>query len=117
MAKTEPKNSFSLVLGELQNGHCVNELSETLESLIEQVRDRNGSAELTLKIKMKPRNGGKQIDVEHTITKKEPKKPTPSTLFYTTEANALQRNDPDQRTLDLREIPKEDVAPLRSVAV
>ena len=115
MAK-EPKNSFSVVLGELSNGHCVNELSENLENLIEQVRNRNGVAELTLKIKLKARNGGKQIDVEHTITTKEPKRVAPSTLFYTTEANALQRNDPDQRTFDLRELPEEPVVPLRSAA-
>lgn len=111
MAKQQ-KNSFALVLNELQNGHCVNDLSEQLEKIVDAVKSRGGSGELTLKLKLKPRNGGKSVDVEHTVTAKLPKEPTLSTFFYVGEANALQRNDPEQRTLDLRELPKEE-EPLR----
>ena len=117
MAKNEPKNTIIFVLNELQNGHCVNDLSTKLEEVIAAVKNRNASGELTLKLKLKPRNGGKSVDLEHTITTKLPKEPTPTTFFYVTEANNLQRNDPDQRVMDLRELPKEDAEPLRTVAV
>ncbi len=110
-------NSFVGFINELQNGHCVNELSLLLRDVVAAVKERNASAEIGLKLKIKPRNGGKLVDVEYTITSKMPKQATPSTFFYVGDANTLQRNDPEQRTLDLKEVPKEEAQALRTAAV
>lgn len=106
-------NSIIPILNELGNGHAVIELSETLNAAVASVGELNKSAEITLKIKIKPRNGGKTVDVEHAITSKLPKAPPAPTFFYVNADNGLQRNDPDQRTFDLKEVPKDE--PIREL--
>lgn len=111
------KNSIIPVLNELQNGLAVNELSEELDKLIALVKETNKTGSLTLAIKVKPRNGAKAVDVEYVITAKPPKQAPPSTFFYVNDKNGLQRNDPEQRHFDLKEVPKdEEEAPLREAA-
>jgi len=111
----EVPNSFLPVLNELQNGHCVGELSEKLEELIAAVKLQNASGGMTLAITFKPTNGGETMLVTPKITVKMPKTPERTTMFYTTENNLLQRQDPNQRELELREVPKEPAAPLRTL--
>ena len=108
-----PNNTFVPVLNEIHNGHTVIELSEKLTALISKVRATNGSAELTLKIKLKPANGGQTIRLIPTVTAKAPKEPEIETIFYSTEAGTLSRKDPNQRELELREVPQETI-PLRA---
>jgi len=108
--KTKPlsDNSFVATLNEIQNGGCVTSLSEEMRSLIEEVKSRNAAGEITLKLRLKAASGGEQIIITPVITVKRPKPVERGTIFYPTDENILQRNDPNQRQFDLREVPRDE---------
>jgi hypothetical protein len=103
----EISNTFEKTLREVRAGFAMNELSEGLAKLVESVRASGKSGKLVLELKIKPASKGETVCVliEDDITVKCPKPEKASSIFFTTEDNQLQRNDPRQMTMELREVP------------
>lgn len=85
----------------LRRGKTILELDEALAEATRAVREHGGSAEVTVKFKVKRFNksSGKEVVVSDAIQSKLPKPDRADTLFFSTEGGALSRTDPDQRTL------------------
>ncbi len=98
-----PSNVFIKNLNEIRGGRSASELSEALTQLVDAVRENGKPGTLTYKITIRPASKGKiqVLSVEDEITHKMPKPARDNTIFYATQDNMLQRNDPNQRTLNL----------------
>jgi hypothetical protein len=93
--------SFVDVLKELRGGQAIDDLTEEMESLVEAIRQSGRGGKLTLTITAKPASKGSisTLMLDAAIAVKKPIKDTESTIFYATDENVLQRNDPRQPEL------------------
>jgi len=107
MEKTIAVRPIVDTLREIRQGNCLDELSIHLNDLVAAVRETGKAGDITLKLKISPAGSGKveAIQVDDTIILKLPELPKPSTLFFTTEDNNLQRQDPRQREMGLEPVP------------
>src|SRR3972149_302768 len=107
MEKTVAVRPIVDTLREIRQGNCLDELSVHLNDLVAAVRNTGKAGDVTLKLKISPAGSGKveAIQVDDTITLRMPELPKPSTLFFTTEDNNLQRQDPRQREMGLEPVP------------
>lgn len=106
MEKPLAVRSFVDTLREIRSGNCLDELSVSLNDLVAAVRNTGKSGELILKVKVTPAGSGRveAIQVDDSIIVKMPELPKPSTLFFTTEDNNLQRQDPRQKSFGLEAV-------------
>ncbi len=88
--------NFIDVLKELRGGQAIDDLGAELKALTAAIRESGRAGKLTLTITAKPAS---KILFEAAITVKRPVKETESTIFYATDENTLQRNDPRQPEL------------------
>jgi hypothetical protein len=104
---TEIANTFEKTLREVRAGMAMSELSEGLANLVQAVRASGKGGKLVLELKIKPASKGETVCVfiEDEITVKAPKPEKASSIFFTTEDNLLQRQDPRQMVMELREVP------------
>jgi len=105
--KIELSNSFGRLMSEFRNGGSGAELSEKLQALTLAVQQTGKTGSITYKIIVKP--SGNALVVTDQITAKIPEAPRDAAVFFATEEGVLQREDPNQRKLDLREVNKEVV--------
>lgn len=107
MEKTTQIRPFLETLREIRHGDCLDELAINLNDLVAAVRATGKKGELILKLSVSPAGSGKveTVDVADDIILKLPQLPKPSTLFFTTEDNGLQRQDPRQRAMELEPVP------------
>jgi hypothetical protein len=110
-------NSFGLLMSQFRNGGSGAELSEKLQELTRAVQQTGKTGSLTYKIIVKPMTGGAFV-VTDQIAAKIPEAPRDAAVFYATEQGVLQREDPNQRKLDLREVnrPEPEVRELPRLA-
>lgn len=103
----EPSNSFMRLLQELRDGDTLNEASKALQEVVQAVElhgtDKK-TGTLTIKLKIGIAGRGNAVAVTDEITIKKPEPDQPATLMYATEDGALQRDNPNQKTLDLRTV-------------
>lgn len=107
--QTEPiensaSNSFSRLMSEFRNGGAISELSEILQRCTIAVQNTGKTGSVTYKIIVKP--SGNALIVTDQISAKIPEAPRDAAVFFATEEGVLQREDPNQRKLDLREVKK-----------
>lgn len=89
----------------LRNGHTQDELSEALNELVQACRETNKTGEITLKIKVRPdKSGNGQYFLEDTFNCKKPESERGQTIYFGTPEGNLQREDPDQKILDLKQV-------------
>jgi hypothetical protein len=89
----------------LLNGATANELSDRLHDVVEGCRLTGKQGTLTLKLTVKPQGMGTgQYEIRDAITSKVPELDKGMTLMFGTPEGNLQRNDPNQRELPLREV-------------
>jgi hypothetical protein len=100
----EPSNSFSSLLAEFRDGESLNELSEKLQMLVAAVRDTDKPGKLIYTLIVKP-SGNAQV-VTDKIDLKAPEAPREAAIFFATDECTLQRDNPNQRQLALREVQK-----------
>ena len=101
---------FNATVAQLRNGQTQIEASELLNELVLACRETNKVGELTLKIKVRPDGATGQYFLEDQVTINAPKPERGKTLFFGTPEGNLQREDPNQRKLDLRSVEeKQDV--------
>lgn len=103
MEKPVAVRPFIDTLREIRSGNCLDELSVQLNDLVAAVRNTGKSGEIILKVKVTPAGSGRveAIQVDDSIIVKMPELPKPSTLFFTTDDNNLQRQDPRQKSFGL----------------
>lgn len=98
---------FTDTLGALRFGTLNEDLSKSLNELVQACSSTGKTGELTLKIKLKPGKGG-QIEVFDDIKLNAPKEERGSSIMFATPEGNLQREDPRQMQLEgLRAVDKE----------
>lgn len=113
MSKIEDKSPkcredlFRHTVGMLRYGEAEKELTEKLHECITRAQTSGKTTELTLKIKIKPRQNTGQYIIEDDVTAKLPKVLKEETLLFGTPDGNLQREDPRQKTFEFREVNQE----------
>lgn len=96
---------FTHVVSQLRSGKTQDELSKAVNSLVHACRNTGKAGELSLKIKIKPDKGDTgQYFILDEVKVKEPIFDRGQTLLFGTPEGNLQRTDPAQGELELREI-------------
>ncbi len=114
---TTISTQFSQQVAYLGRGSLDAELTEALASVVKAVRETGKSGVLTLQLKVSKLNARDENAVKITprvATKKPELAPYESVMFSTYDGDLL-RNDPNQRQLDLQEVPKPGLGPLQHV--
>lgn len=97
-------SAYIKFLQEHRNGSTVDEISDALRELVAAVTDEGKAGKLTITIGVKPMGKSDGLEVSCDI-KATPPKPTPGvSIFFATPNNELQRQDPRQTAMELREI-------------
>lgn len=94
---------FMDLLREQRSGLAHEELTEGLQELVEAVVSERKAGKLVLTMTVKP-NGDGTVMVTDDVKVTAPKPTRGSSLFFVTPENNLQRQDPKQQSLPLREI-------------
>lgn len=100
------------VLGEVESGQFLGELTEATYNIIAAVMDTRKPGALTIKLKFTPTGKG-TVEVDADFDAKEPEHDRPSTTFFVGKDYALLRQDPNQPRLPLREAEKPDNEPVK----
>jgi len=97
---------FQHTVKELREGRTQSELSELLSQVVQAVREVGKQGSVTLKINVAPigRASG-QYELRGDVKGDIPQFPAASTIFFGTPQGNLQRNDPNQQTLEFTTIP------------
>jgi hypothetical protein len=97
-----PKPFFEM-LGALHGGRMESDLGDDLVKLIAAVKGTGKTAEITIKLKIKPPKNGSisYLTIEDVIHTKIPKLDRGDTVFFPTADNGLSRQDPSQAELPL----------------
>jgi hypothetical protein len=109
-------NKFLKTIEELRQGGAAHDLGEALTDLVKAVRETGRPGALTVKLTVKPASKGdvNTLLLEDAVTVKRPQPERGATIFFSTDDNGLQRNDPRQPELSGLRKPAE-VTPLRTV--
>ena len=106
MAQHRP-GLFMHTVNTLLHGTTADELSAELHKVIEAARKTGKKGSLTLALAIKPvgRDTG-QYEIRDKITSQVPELDKGMTLMFGTPEGNLQREDPRQKKLDLRQAPE-----------
>lgn len=97
---------FLKTLQGVRQGAVIDELNQKLYDLGLAVRSTGRAGELVLKLKLAPIDqSGLTLHIEDTVVVKEPKLSKGKTVFFVTDDGQLVRNDPRQKSLELRQVP------------
>lgn len=108
---------FSQQLAFLSRGSLDAELTQVLAEVVKAVRDSGKSGAVTLKIKVSMLNERDEnaVKLVPEVSTRIPKLAPYESILFSTADGDLLRDDPKQRKLDLREVPKRDPGPLQEV--
>jgi hypothetical protein len=98
-------NAFPKLLSELDHGIAQDDASEKLTDLVRAVREHVKPGSLTLKLKIVPAGSGQLMTITYDVKVDMPKPDKEATLLFATENGRLQRDNPEQQTLNLRTVP------------
>lgn len=107
-----PGKPFTDVLGEVENGHLHAELTEAVYTIIAAVMETRKPGTLTLALQFTPTGKG-TVNVDAKFKAKAPEHDRPTTTFFVAGDFSLQRTDPNQPRLPLREVAMPDNEPVR----
>jgi hypothetical protein len=109
-------NAFANNLASLREGQTLNELSEALVKLTQRVRQtgKSGAMVFTLKVIPASKGAGNALMFTGKVATKLPEFETESTIFFVDDDYSLHREDPRQKKLDLKEVPKAPPAELKT---
>lgn len=110
-------NTFAITLHDQRKGALSEELSAEFRKLVEHVRGIGKAGTLTLKLTVRPTEGGdgSTVVLEDDVSVKLPRPKKAKSLFFTTDDGRLTRNDPNQAELPLKTVPGATPEPLRQV--
>ena len=104
---------FTDIIGELEGGDVLRELTEALYEVARAVRDTRKAGQISFTVNVTPT--GKSFILDAKIVSKIPEHDRPSTTFFMTPDGTLMRNDPAQPRLPLREVMDEQTGELKTV--
>lgn len=107
-----PGKPFSDVLGEIENGELLTELTVKTYDVIAAVMETRKPGSMTIKLKFSPTGKG-TVNVDASFDANEPEHDRPTTTFFVGRDLSLQRNDPSQPRLPLREVEMPNNEPVR----
>lgn len=96
---------FTHVVNQLNFGATQEELSEKLNECVQRSRETGKSAEITLKITVKPNGSTGQYELRHKIATKIPALDPGATIFFGTPEGNLTRDNPKQEKMDFKTVP------------
>lgn len=102
------------VLGELENGYLLKELTSKMYEIVRAVREVRKPGALTLKLKITPTGRG-SVELDAKLDANIPEHDRPTTTFFMADDGTLLRNDPNQPRLPLREVMDDRTGELRDV--
>lgn len=103
---------FSDVLGEVENGTLLNELTEAVYDIIIAVMETRKAGSVKLKLTFTPTGKG-TVNVDADVDANKPVHDRPTTTFFVAKDFSLQRSDPNQPRLPLREVELPNNEPVR----
>lgn len=103
---------FFDTLRELRSGKTLDELAIALRDVVEMVDNTDKAGSITLQINIKPAtaNSGGMMILTDKVTVKKPEFDRGGTFMYSTPDHNLQREDPNQKNLDLTVVEDEQLA-------
>lgn len=103
---SEVSNTFEMTLREIRGGGALTELSTKLAELVAAVRATGKAGKLRLEIAVTPASRGEAVCLmlDDDISLKLPRLEKASSIFFATDQNLLQRQDPRQKEFELREV-------------
>lgn len=103
---------FTDVLGEIENGALLQDLTEQVYNIIAAVMETRKPGKLKLVMAFTPTGRGTvNVDADYDAT--EPEHDRPTTTFFVGSDLSLQRRDPNQPDLPLREVEQPKNTPVR----
>ncbi len=99
-------------LGEINGGQFLGELTDEMYAIIKAVQDTRKAGKLTVTLNIKPTSKD-TVSVAADFSSKKPEEGRPETTFFIAADGSLQRKDPKQPDLPLREVPRSDEEPRR----
>lgn len=99
---------FAEFLREQRSGTTHDELSQGLNDLLEAVSETGKAGQITLTVKVKPAAKGNHsmVSVADTVAVKLPQGERGEAIFFIDDDFNLTRDNPNQPSLPLREVPK-----------
>jgi len=92
------------LLQEHRGGATHEEISDAIRDLVAAVNDEQKGGRITINLTIKPRGKGDGLDVRVEVKSFPPKQTPGTSVFFCDKENNLQRQDPRQTALELREI-------------
>lgn len=105
---------FTDVLGELENGYLLKELTSKVYEIVRAVRETRKPGALKLAVKISPTGRG-SVELDAKIDANVPEHDRPTTTFFMSPDGTLLRNDPNQPRLPLREVVDEGTGEVKDV--
>jgi hypothetical protein len=86
------------VLSSIRNGDCMYDFSVALEKVVAAVKEHRKPGQVSIKLSIAPlnKNDDYTILLHDDISINAPKAPKKASIFYASDKNTLQRNDPRQ---------------------
>ena len=94
---------FAETLNAVRYGELVTELDTEWNALVNKVRDTGKTGSMSITLKLIP-GKGIAMEIDDTIKVNAPKPTKGTTLLFPTVEGNLQRTDPNQKSLDLRQV-------------
>lgn len=107
------EKSFTEVVAEIEDGKLIAEIDRKLRELTQAVMETRKGGTIKLALKFTP-TGKATVVIGHKLEASIPREQY-ATTFFVGDGGELQRNDPNQPKLDLREPSERPAAPLREV--
>ena len=103
-------SGFIKFLQEHRGGATHEEISDHIRDLVAAVTDERKGGKITITVEIKPIGKGDGLEVGVDVKATLPKVKPGVSIFFATHDNNLQRQDPRQSNLELREITPASVA-------
>lgn len=101
---------------DIRRGQFLEDCGDKLHEVVASVAETGKAAKLTIEITVKPASKGQgAVIISDKIRSKLPELPAGETILFVTPENNLQATDPNQGSLDLRDVSNPN-APVRTVA-
>ena len=106
MSTTNPRPDLALhVIKQLRNGRTLNDLNTQIAEAVDRSREIGKQSTITLKLTIKPDKGQNgQYFITDAVTSKLPEYERGQTIMFGTPEGNLQREDPAQQSIDLRQV-------------